>query len=80
MTDEERVAKINEKALAKLETYLEKLETGEMTPEDMLAIAYSAMVAVSAIGYSLPAIAEDALRAAEALRELSHDDDAVENN
>ena len=67
MTEQERVYRINKIAAVKVDDFLLQLENEEITEEDMLGIAYSAMFVVSALGYSPFKMAEDAESAAERL-------------
>ena len=65
--EQERVDRINTFAAVKVEEFFLQLENEEITEEDMLGIAYSAMFVVSVLGYSPFKMAEDAEAAAERL-------------
>ena len=67
MTEQERVDAINATAAKKLDLFLEQLENGVISEDEMLATAYAAMLLVSTMGYNPIAMAEDALEGANIL-------------
>jgi hypothetical protein len=67
MTEQERVDAINATAAKKLGLFLEQLENGVISEDEMLATAYAAMLLVSTMGYNPIAMAEDALEGANIL-------------
>jgi hypothetical protein len=67
MTEQERVDAINATAAKKLDSFLEQLENGVISEDEMLAITYAAMILVSTLGYNPIAMAEDALIGANKL-------------
>lgn len=66
----ERLAKLNENISSELETVLLEQEEGTKTEDQLLAEVYSRMIAVSALGYSLSAMAESAEAAADRIMDL----------
>lgn len=67
MTEQERVDAINATAVKKLDSFLEQLENGVISEDEMLAITYAAMLLVSTMGYNPIAMAEDAIIGANKL-------------
>ena len=67
MTEQERVDAINATAVKKLDSFLEQLENGVISEDEMLATAYAAMLLVSTMGYNPLAMAEDAIIGANKL-------------
>lgn len=67
MTEQERVDAINATAVKKLDSFLEQLENGVISEDEMLATAYAAMLLVSTMGYNPIAMAEDAIIGANKL-------------
>ena len=67
MTEQERVDAINATAAKKLDSFLEQLENGVISEDEMLATAYAAMLLVSTMGYNPIAMAEDAIEGANRL-------------
>lgn len=67
MTEQERVDSINSTAAKKLDSFLEQLENGVISEDEMLAITYAAMLLVSTMGYNPIAMAEDAITGANRL-------------
>ena len=66
----ERLAKLNENISSELETVLLEQEEGTKTEDQLLAEVYARMIAVSALGYSLSAMAESAEAAADRIMDL----------
>lgn len=67
MTEDERVKQINEEAAKKLHDFLLQLETGEITENQMVAIAYASMIVVAVLGFKPENMSTDAAKAAERL-------------
>lgn len=67
MTEQERVDAINAMGAKKLDSFLEQLENGVISEDEMLAITYAAMLLVSTMGYNPIAMAEDAIIGANRL-------------
>ena len=67
MTEQERVDAINAMGVKKLDSFLEQLENGVISEDEMLAITYAAMLLVSTMGYNPIAMAEDAIIGANKL-------------
>lgn len=67
MTEQERVDAINAMGVNKLESFLEQLENGVISEDEMLAITYAAMLLVSTMGYNPITMAEDASKGASKL-------------
>lgn len=67
MTEQERVDAINAIAAKKLDLFLEQLENGVISEDEMLAITYAAMLLISTMGYNPIAMAEDAIIGANRL-------------
>lgn len=70
MTDEERLEKINTKAVSKFHDFLLQLENDEISEEDMVSIAYAAMLVVYVLGFSPEDMAADATRDVQRLLNL----------
>lgn len=77
MTEDERIKLINEQAAKHLEDWLEQLENGEVTTDDLLASIYGGMVAAYLYGCLPDAIFEDAKAAAERLIKLSEESEEL---
>lgn len=67
MTEQERVDAINAMGVKKLDSFLEQLENGVISEDEMLAITYAAMLLVRTMGYNPIAMAEDAIIGANKL-------------
>lgn len=67
MNEEERVEKINSASVEHLSNFLRQLDENKITEEDMLAIAYAAMITVSILGFSAEEMAKSAAIAADKL-------------
>lgn len=67
MNDQERVDAINAISIKKMDLFLELLENGVISEDEMLATAYAAMLIVSTMGYNPIAMAEDAIEGATKL-------------
>jgi hypothetical protein len=65
MTEDEKVKYINSNATEYLQFWLDKLETEERIPEDLLSALYATMIATSLLGYDLDVIMSDVKIAAE---------------
>lgn len=65
MTEEERLDHINTEATKQLEIFLRQLDEKEITENQMLAISYASMIAVTVLGFSPEEMARDAAKAAE---------------
>lgn len=76
MTEDERVKNINKCSAGHLEDFLKQLDEGEISHDEMAAIAYAAMVTVALIGFSPEAMAVDAIAASERLIDLLNETDA----
>lgn len=70
MSEEQRIESINTSAIGHLEDWLSKLETEEVSADDLLAALYGASIAAILLGYSPEHIVEDARKGAEKLERL----------
>lgn len=78
MNETERINNINANSVGHLEDFLKQLENEEMTEDQMLSIAYAAMVTVSILGFSAEEIAKSAVAAADKLMDALVND--ITNN
>lgn len=60
MTEDKRVKKINDQAGVHMQDWLGKIETGEVTEDDLLASVYGGLVTAYLLGYSPEALVNDA--------------------
>lgn len=67
MSEDDRVKQINTEAAKQLSGFLLQLETGEITENQMVAIAYASMITVAVLGFSPKNMAKDAAKAAKKL-------------
>lgn len=70
MDEEARVKYVNDKSALHLQDYLEQLENGELTEDDLLACAYGSMITIALLGFNLNAVLADAIAAADKLIDL----------
>ena len=67
MTEEERIVSINSNAAKHLKDWLEQLENGEVTEDDLLASLYGGVVAAYLLGFDPAVMLEDAKSGADKL-------------
>jgi hypothetical protein len=60
MSDEDRITKINTRAGVYMQDWLYKIETEEVTEDDLLASVYGGLVTAYLLGYSPEALVNDA--------------------
>lgn len=77
MTEEERLNEINRNSQEHLQRYLEQLDEGDITHDDLLSIVYAGMVTAGVMGYSLESLVEDSRKASDQIIELvkEHEDE-----
>ncbi len=77
MTEEERVKKINIIAIAKFKDFLMKLESNEITEDEIVADAYASMITIAVLGFSPKIMGEEAEVRAHQLMDDFEDDPTV---
>ena len=70
MKDEARVKRLNEDSVIHLQDWLERIDEGEASEDDLLASLYGSMVAASVLGYDIQTMADDAKKGADKLVEV----------
>ena len=78
MTEEERVAIINQNAGKIVESLLEAFENRTLNEDEFLADTYARLVVASLMGFSPAALSEDSVAASERLLALSEEDNSTE--
>lgn len=74
MDEDERVKNINMDAAAILRGWIEGIDDGLFTTDDLLAEVYGGLIAAIALGYDPTVLVDDATKAANKLIEMAEEE------